>query len=258
MLEKKMSYFFYKKQDTFLHRLDPRTKIVSLLLLFTIAAATREIYIQIVFMLSLIALFFASRSTGSLRRMGTLFGTIAFMTFILWLFFYDGRVKMFSAGPVVIYKGAFYFSALFALRFVNLLLSGLLFLSVASIEDFSDSLVLFGVPYGVAFTFSLSFRLVTVFATAGSAIVEAQKVRGNDPDRGGILSRIRSYVPLLIPLIINGIKKAEILTLALESKGFSPGNKINLKGKYAFTAYDALVICAMFALSAAAIAAALA
>jgi energy-coupling factor transport system permease protein len=159
---------------------------------------------------------------------------------------------------VVIYKGAFYFSALFALRFVNLLLSGLLFLSVASIEDFSDSLVLFGVPYGVAFTFSLSFRLVTVFATAGSAIVEAQKVRGNDPDRGGILSRIRSYVPLLIPLIINGIKKAEILTLALESKGFSPGNKINLKGKYAFTAYDALVICAMFALSAAAIAAALA
>jgi energy-coupling factor transport system permease protein len=255
MLEKKMSLFFYMKQDTFLHRLDPRAKIISLILLFTIAAATQFIYLHLILAAALLALFFASRSMEPLRRMAPLFLIIAFMTFALWIFFYEGKVKLFSAGPVVIYKGCFYFAFLSAVRFVNMLLSGLLYLSIASLEDLSDSLVLFGVPYRVAFTLSLSFRLVSVFASTGSSIVEAQKVRGNDPEKGGLIARIRSYAPLLIPLIINGVKKAETLTLALESKGFSPDNRINLEGKYSMNVYDIMVICVMFALATAAIAA---
>jgi len=250
-----MSLFFYKKQETFIHRLDPRAKIISLILLFAIAAATRLVYLQLILTAGLLALFFASQSLEPLRRMAALFLTIAFMTFTLWIFFYEGSVKIFSAGPIVIYKGAVYFAVISALRFINLLLSGLLYLSTASLEDLSDSMVLFGVPYRVAFTFSLSFRLVSVFASTGSAIVEAQKVRGNDPEKGGLFARIKSYAPLLVPLIINGVKKAEILTLALESKGFAPDNKINLTGKHSMKPYDIMVICLMFALTTAATAA---
>jgi energy-coupling factor transport system permease protein len=253
-----MSIFFYKKQDTFVHRLDPRTKIISMMLLFAICAATQSLTLHIILATALVSLFFASRSMEPLRRMAPLFLTIAFMTFTLWVFFYEGGEKLFSMGPVTIYKGAFYFASLFAARFVNMLLSGLLYLSVSSLEDLSDSLVLFGVPYRVAFTISLSFRLVSVFASSGAMIVEAQKVRGNDPDRGPVTGRIKAYAPLLVPLIINGIKKAETLNLALESKGFSPDNKIDLKGKYSLKGYDITVICVMFALCAAAIAARLA
>ncbi len=62
--------------------------------------------------------------------------------------------------------------------------------------------------------------------------MEAQKVRGNNVQEGSIIKRIRAYSPLLVPLILNAVKKAETLTLALESKGFSPHNKISLKGRY--------------------------
>jgi energy-coupling factor transport system permease protein len=97
-------------------------------------------------------------------------------------------------------------------------------------------------PYPVAFAFSLSFRLVVVFVATGFTIVEAQKVRGNNVQEGSIIKRIRAYAPLLVPLILNAVKKAETLTLALESKGFSPQNKISIKGRFKMRLIDWTVL----------------
>jgi len=129
-----------------------------------------------------------------------------------------------------------------------MLLCGILFLSITPLEEFSDGLILMGVPYRVAFAVSLSFRLVQVFVSTGFMIVEAQKIRGNDVEKGGLFSRMKAYAPLLIPLILNGIKKAETLVPALESKGFAPDNKIDIKGKYRIKPTDikALVLVALF------------
>jgi energy-coupling factor transport system permease protein len=255
MLEKKMNIFFYKKEDTFIHNLDPRAKMLALIFIFTAAAAAGNLLIPLLITVSLLAMFFSARAMDSLRRMAAMFLIIAAMTFALWVVFYEGGEKLFELGPIAIYKGAIMFAFMASVRFINLLLAGLLYLSVASLEDMSDSLILFGIPYSVAFTISLSFRLVIVFVSTGFAIVEAQKVRGNNPENGGFIKRIGSYVPLLIPLIINGIKKAETLTLALESKGFSPKNKIDMTGKHRFKATDLMVVLLTMAVAAAAIAA---
>jgi len=157
-------------------------------------------------------------------------------TFILWVLFYSG-----PPGGASVYAGAM------SLRFIDMLLAGLLFLSITSLEEFSAGLILLGVPYPVAFTVSLSFRLVIVFIAAGFTIVEAQKVRGNTVERGSVIKRIKAYAPLLVPLILNGIKKAETLTLALESKGFSPGNKIQIKDRYRMKISDWVALLLGFA-----------
>jgi energy-coupling factor transporter transmembrane protein EcfT len=140
-----------------------------------------------------------------------------------------------------------------SLRFVDLLLAGLLFLSVTSLEEFSHGLMLLGVPYSMAFGLSLSFRLVTVFIATGFTIVEAQKVRGNNIAQGPFIKRIRAYAPLLVPLILSGIKKAETLTLALESKGFSPHNKIKPGARYAMRPSDWAILAAAAAVLGAAV-----
>ena len=250
-----MSIFFYSRQNTLLHDLDPRTKLAGLILLFIASAAASSLSVLTLLVVVFISMFYVSKSMRSLARMGSLFLTIAFMTLLLWTLFFDGTETAFSMGPVIIYKGAFARAAVNTLRFINMLLAGLLYLSVASLEDMSDALILTGVPYKVAFTISLSFRLVLIFVSTGYTIVEAQKVRGNNADKGGIIKRINSYAPLLIPLIINGIKKAETLTLALESKGFSPDNKINLKEKHRFKISDTVAIVLLIAVAAASIAA---
>jgi energy-coupling factor transport system permease protein len=250
-----MSVFFYSRKDTFLHQMDPRAKLACLLLLFTASAAASSFTALCLIAASLLLLFFASKSFGSLARMGPLFAVIGLMTFLLWMLFYEGKDVLISLGPVVIYKGAAKCSAINTLRFISMLLSGLLYLSVASLEDLSDAMILSGVPYKVAFTVSLSFRLVLIFVSTGYTIVEAQKVRGNNAEKGGVLKRINAYVPLLIPLIINGIKKAETLTYALESKGFSPDNKIDIRDKHSMKITDAAVMLLLLAAAVAAIAA---
>lgn len=96
--------------------------------------------------------------------MAGLFGIIGIMTFVLWLIFYNGPPG-----------DAHIFAAAMSLRFIDLLLVGLLLLSITSLEEFSAGLMLLGLPYPVAFALSLSFRLVIVFVATGFTIVEAQK-----------------------------------------------------------------------------------
>jgi energy-coupling factor transport system permease protein len=226
-----MSVFFYTKKDSFFHALDPRTKILSSAVLFSIVALCNNLYF-LMGLLSLITLLFCvAKSFSNISKMAGLFGIIGIATFILWLLFYNG-----------VQGGRTIFALSMSLRFINLLLVGLFLLSITSLEEFSSGLMLLGMPYPVAFAFSLSFRLVVVFVATGFTIVEAQKVRGNNVQEGSIIKRIRAYAPLLVPLILNAVKKAETLTLALESKGFSPQNKISIKGRFKMRLIDWTVL----------------
>lgn len=243
-----MSLFLYRKQTTLLHSLDPRVKLLSLIMLFISATVASPLVSGSAVCASLAVLFFMSRSFYALKRMAGLLFLIAGMTALLWLLFYKGKTPLLELPFITVYQGAPLHALRMALKFLNMLLCGILFLSITPLEEFSDGLILMGVPYRVAFALSLSFRLVQSFVSTGFMIVEAQKVRGNDVERGGLFSRIKAYAPLLIPLILNGIKKAETLVPALESKGFAPDNRIDIKGKYQIRPRDirALVLMALF------------
>jgi energy-coupling factor transport system permease protein len=245
MLEKAMSVFFFINQDSLAHRLDPRVKITGLIL-FCILAVAGESLSQLGLMLAvLLSLFLLSGSGRNLKKMAGFFMLIAAMTFVMWLLFYRSEETLWAWGNLVIYSGAASHAASMSLRFLNMLLSGLLFLSITSIEDFYGGMIIMKAPYPFAFAVSLSFRLVMVFMSNAFTIVEAQKVRGNDITKGGVIKRIKAYAPLIAPLILTGIKKAETLILALESKGFSPQNKMDFTGKYHLRTLDKWCLCIM-------------
>ncbi len=235
-----MSVFFYSNKKTLFHLLDPRVKILCLILFF-ICSVIINIIIQM-FILTRILLLFSglSKSLLSLKKILPLFLILIVMTFILWIIFYKGEKeeKIYIFNNFYIYKEAMNYSAFLTLRLLNMLLTGLLFLSITSYEDFSYGLFLLGMSYALSFTFLLSFKLVDSFINTAFLIVEAQKARGNDVTKGNIFKRIKDYTPLVIPLILTGIKKAQSLIVSLETRGFSPKNKINLKGKYRMKIID--------------------
>ena len=177
--------------------------------------------------------------------MAGFFMLIAGMAFVMWLLSYRSQEKLWVWGILAVYSGAASHAVLMSLRFLNMLLFGPFFLSITSIEDFFGGMIIMRVHHPFAFAVSLSFRLVMVFMSNAFTIVEAQNVRGNDVSKGNILKRIKAYAPLIAPLILTGIKKAETLTLALESKGFSLQNKIDLTGKHHPRTSDTWCLCAM-------------
>lgn len=246
MLEKTMSVFFYLDHDSILHRLDPRVKIIGLILFCILSVSTTSISLLGLMLAGLLGLFLIAKCSRNIQRMSGFFMMIAVMIFMMWVLFYRSDAILWAWKCFAVYSGAIIHGITMSLRFLNMLLSGLLFLSITAIEDFFGGMIIMKVPYPFAFAVSLSFRLVMIFMTNAFTIVEAQRVRGNDVTRGNVIQRIKAYAPLITPLILTGIKKAETLTLALESKGFSPQNKMDFTGKYSLRTSDNCCLGIMF------------
>jgi len=103
-----------------------------------------------------------------------------------------------------------------------MLISGLVFLSCTRVEEFTAGLRKLGVPFAVSFALSLAFRLVPLFFSTTATVIEAQKSRGLDLESGNILTKLRKYLPLLVPIFVYAIRDTDMLSMALESKGFHP------------------------------------
>lgn len=112
------------------------------------------------------------------------------------------------------------------LRLALLTAAGLLFLCFCRVEDLALGLQQAGLPYGAAFAVTLAFRLAPLFLESGSRVIEAQAARGFDPRSGGLLARARHFVPVVVPTLAVGLRRADSLAVALESRGFGrPGRR---------------------------------
>jgi energy-coupling factor transport system permease protein len=109
------------------------------------------------------------------------------------------------------------------------------------------------VPYTLCFTFTTAVRLVPTMAVDAQTVVDAQRSRGLELDKGNLLKRVRNYIPILIPLIVSAIRRSVELAEALESRGFGTSVKresmVVLKMKWS----DYLVVLVAFAILCAAV-----
>ena len=95
-----------------------------------------------------------------------------------------------------------------------------LFLSVTRIEEFAYALTRLGLPYKVGFTMTMAFRLVPVFVDAAATVVQAQRCRGLDFERGRLWQRMRRYVPVIVPVFMGALRRADQMAMALDARGF--------------------------------------
>ena len=129
------------------------------------------------------------------------------------------------------------------LRFVVLVESFSVFFLTTSPDHLGLALEESRVPYEFAFAFTTAVRFVPVLAEEAQTIMDAQKARGLELEKGGLMRRIRNYIPVLIPLIVSAIRRSLELAEAMESRAWGATKKrTNLyalklhKGDYALLA----------------------
>jgi energy-coupling factor transport system permease protein len=105
-------------------------------------------------------------------------------------------------------------------RFLTLVASFSWFFLTTSPDDLGLALERSRVPYELCFAFTTAVRFVPVLADEAQTIIDAQRSRGLELDRGDVLKRIRNYIPILIPLIVNAIRRSLELAEAMESRAF--------------------------------------
>jgi len=120
----------------------------------------------------------------------------------------------------MIFGTAFVQSIAFALRFFAIMSAFSVFFMTTSADDLGLALEKIHAPYSIAFTFTTAVRLVPTMAVDAQTVVDAQRSRGLELDKGNFMKRVRNYVPILIPLIISAIRRSVELAEALESRAF--------------------------------------
>lgn len=202
-----------------IHNLDPRIKFAYVCAVFGVAIVFWELLpLIILFLLQLPFVFLAGVKRQWLRSMrGAIFlATIIFLTNFVFSFI--------GAGYIVTAKNLESAIAI-TLRFIVLVESFSIFFLTTSPDHLGLALEQTHIPYEFCFAFTTAVRFVPVLAEEAQTIMDAQKARGLELERGSFLKRIRNYIPILIPLIVSAIRRSLELAEAMESRAWGAVKK---------------------------------
>lgn len=93
------------------------------------------------------------------------------------------------------------------------------FFLTTSPDELSLALVKLRLPYELSLELSMAIRFVPTLAREAQLIVDAQRARGLDLE-SGFIRRLRNLIPILIPLVVNTVRRSYRVAEAMESRGF--------------------------------------
>jgi len=196
--------FVFRKGNSIYHRLDPRVKLLISALMFVSAILVKAVYelaFVIAFMLGVAAVAKVLKRTGR-----TMVLTAAFSTFIFVInLFFTHNLST---------------SLLYAVRFVAIVVSTSLFFITTTPDELEQVMKTFRLPRDVVFAFVTAVRFIPVMLLDTLQIMDAQKSRGLELERGNLIRRVRNLIPILIPLVVNSVVRSGELAEAMESRAY--------------------------------------
>jgi len=216
----------YIPGESVLHRLDPRSKIIwtAVLMVAVFMIDTWQEYVVMGAFIALLLVLSGIPVKQSLKGLKPLLLILA-ITAILNIFFVKGT-PLVELGPVVItYEGLISAVMLF-FRLVMLVVSASLMTLTTTpmamtdgIERMMKPLERIGVPaHEIAMMMSIALRFIPTLMEETDRIMKAQASRGADFDTGNLLKRVKSFIPVLVPLFVSAFKRADELAEAMESR----------------------------------------
>ena len=223
-----MNIFLYLDRGTWIHRLDPRTKMIGVLIAFSVCLCFNHPLYMAVITLGVTFVAISAKALPNFWRLRHILILLFIFSTAMWPFFVKGPTSLWSWGWFQASRESILYGLAMGLRLVTFVGTGLIFLSATRNEELTNGLIRMGCPYPVAFAMSTALRLVPTFAGAGATIIQAQVSRGLDLESGNIFRRVGKFIPQAVPLFIYAIRHTNLLAMALESKGFSPESKRTL------------------------------
>lgn len=222
----------YVPGNSFVHRIDPRTKItiIFFFVIFVFFANSVGSY-GILTAFALITTFITRIPLKFILKGLTPVWFLIIFTFSLHLIVTKDGTVLFNLFGWEIYSGGVIQGVAISLRFFLLILfTSLLTLTTTpieitdAIEDMLAPLNKIKFPvHELALMMSISLRFIPTLMQETEKISKAQSSRGVDFRTGPLKERIKAVVPLLVPLFVSAFKRAEELAMAMEARGYRGG-----------------------------------
>ena len=221
----------YFPGDTPVHRLDPRTKLVSVVLYFIALFSANGVFSVLLVLSTLMLCVGISRirPRAMLKGMKPLMFILIF-TALLNLFYTDGRVIaqwwIFRVTEEGVRR-----TVLMLLRIMLLVSCTFLLTYTTSPLQLTDGLErLFrplkkvGFPvHEMAMMMSIALRFIPTLIEETDKIMSAQKARGADFETGSLINRAKALLPVLVPLFVSAFRRADELATAMECRCYHGG-----------------------------------
>ena len=222
----------YFPGESFIHRLDPRTKLLATVALIVIVFLVKGFSGFLLIAAFVVA---CAASTGIhlkylIRGLKPIMFIIIF-TFVLNLFFQtDGNVLV-RVGFIQITDKGLRMATFMAARLILMVVSSQLLTLTTSPISLTDGLESLFRPlqaihfpaHEIAMMMSIALRFIPTLMDEADKIMKAQKARGANFETGGLIQRAKAMVPLLVPLFVGAFRRAEDLALAMDARCYRGG-----------------------------------
>jgi len=227
----------YVARDTFVHRLDGRTKFLFFLWISIFNYLFYDLYVTIVSLAVVIFLAFVARIQ---RFVITILVIIVLPIVLLGVGIIGGpfgfahnrtaiaAVQLFGFTIGLYLEGTIYVSV-WTSRLAVTITAALLAYVTTHPSDLAAIMLKSRLPYKFAYAFLATIQLIPILTNEITTIYQAQVSRGLNV-QAKLIDRFKSIIVLMIPLTLGAINQTQIRAIALESRGFSaPVKKVMLR-----------------------------
>ena len=244
----------YFPGDTVVHRLDPRTKLLLVIIyivgLFNSVGWASYAFVILVTVLSMAISKIKPRS--ALKGLKPLV-IIIILTAVLNIFYTDGTPIV--EGWIITWEGIER-AVMMSLRIILLIVGTFMLTYTTSPIALTDGLEIMMGPlkkikipvHEMSMMMSMALRFIPTLIEETDRIMSAQKARGADFDSGNLFQRAKALLPILVPLFVSAFRRADELAVAMESRCYHGGEGRTRMKQLKMQGIDAwaLVLGAMF------------
>ncbi|MEM1524630.1 MAG: energy-coupling factor transporter transmembrane component T [Nitrososphaerales archaeon] len=203
------SGFLFQRVDSIIQRLDPRVRLSLSLMLFILALISDSAIKITITMLTIISLALISNIAKRMARTTLFSATFAILIFLINLLLDYGLIT----------------SLVLALRFIAIITSTSFFFLTTSPDELECVMKWFRLPQDIIFAFVTAVRFVPVLMMDALQIMDAQRSRGLELDKGRFYKRIKNLIPILVPLVISAVIRSSELAEAMEVRAYGATKK---------------------------------
>ena len=232
----KIKLFSYNQLDTFVHKLSGLTKLVCFLLLTTTVMLTYDL--RIILAILIFSYFLMNKAQIKFKQVKTMFiyvGIFLITNFILTFLFsptygceiYGTKHVLFPIfGRYEVTLEQLFYQCTKFLKYLSVIPLGMIFFLTTNPSEFASSLNHIKVNYKVCTSLSLTLRYFPDVQRDYHTISLAQQARGLEmSSKAKLMNRIKNIVTILTPLIFTTMDRIELITNAMELRGFGKGKK---------------------------------
>ena len=223
----------YFPGNSLIHRLDPRTKLIMLVVyIVALFMATGWAAYGLLFVFLVCVIKISTIPMKSIVRGMKPLVLILVFTGILNIFFTTGEGEpLVDVWAVTIYKEGLIRAVFMVLR-ILLLISGTFLLTYTTspialtdgLESLLKPLKAIKVPvHELSMMMCIALRFIPTLIEETDKIMSAQKARGADFESGRLLQRVKALIPILVPLFISAFRRADELATAMECRCYQGG-----------------------------------